>query len=166
MPRSVILSIAILAGTLLSGCQLPFRGAGLTFEQSKVQTKRFVDAPLAKALAGAPFPRADFTVSSNCVNSLDRPSGKVYPTFTYRLPLALLGENPERLIKITESFWRTEGFEVLNRDDPELNGDGPVVRIRDAFLERGFTAHVMVNYFTDMALITASGPCAEPPAGA
>ena len=98
-------------------CQFLSRESKLSYEESTDQLVRFVDQPLIKAMAGAPLPKSYRVRQSICVIRLGLKPEKVYPNYAYHFPLEALGEHPDRLVQITEEFWRDEGFKISEEDE-------------------------------------------------
>lgn len=129
-----------------------------TYDEAAKELVDLVDNGLAAGLKGIPLPPKEELISDLCIDDELTPTGKVQPSYEYKFPVDMLGNNvdSEEFVTNVGDIWRKNGIDVARSDTRGVVhafGSG-----------RGFTLEVFVNRNTNMALVAGNGPCVPKPA--
>ena len=145
---SIVLGIALVC---VAGCDRGFRD----YESASNELESLIDDALAAGFAGRELPPKQPITQEPCLDELGFVDETVQPSYRYRFPLEMLGEDPDRLVYEVEKLWRSRGYKVIPSDDPGI--------IKRFATGNNFNLQVFVNHGTGMALVSGNGPCVDPP---
>ncbi len=127
---------------------------GPSFDEASQELASLIDPAVEAALSKSnarPEPRKG---GGQCSDPFFGPSQGLRPELTYELPLSVLGD-PQTFISSVEKAWNANGLHVQVDDDD---------RVMSRRVSRGpYRARALVNFTSQEAFISGSGPCVEDP---
>jgi len=132
----------------------------MSYDEAEAKLQGLVDGALRAGLNGGEPPAEASVWEEICTDSNLAPTGEIYPTYTYHLPLEQLGPHREAFVERVAGYWEVQGLS-LDPDDDMEGIDGLFATSSD-----GFAMEAFVNDRTGMFLVAGSGPCVDgQPAG-
>lgn len=125
----------------------------MSYADAQAKLQRLVEGGLQAGLNGGEPPGEPTVWDEICTDSNLAPTGEVYPTLTYHLPLEQLGPDKDGFVDRVAGYWQSQGLSL----DPDNDIEGIIGMF--ATSKEGFALETFVNDRTGMALVTGSGPC-------
>jgi hypothetical protein len=124
-------------------------------EEANRELARLLEPALEAGLRGAQHDPERLSGTDACSNPLTGPRQGVRPGVEYRIPIEVLGSEPERFVIEAEKVWREMGLET-RADETESN----LTRLAT---KPGYSLSASVNFANKEALLIGSGPCVDDP---